>query len=221
MPVHTAVLFDLDGTLLDTAPNFYRAVEGLCEEFQLIKPSQTSIRETVSHGARALVKLASQLDESHPEFESYRQSLLTHYSKDIASHTQLFNQLDELLYWLEQQNIAWGIVTNKPRLYSMPLLEQLQLLERCGSLICPDDVSRSKPDPEPLLLASTQLAIPAEHCIYIGDHRRDIEAGNAANMTTIAAAYGYIDPTDPAEHWQADHIINAPEALLPLIQSLC
>lgn len=218
MTTLNAVLFDLDGTLLDTAPDFFVVVNQLCERHHRTPISYDAIRATVSHGARALVTLAFEIEPDNPQFEPYRQELLALYSNHLAVKTCLFHGLDELLGWLESQSIDWGIVTNKPRLYAEPILSALALEQRCSVLICPDDVTNTKPDPEPLLLACRQLNCNPSNTLYVGDHRRDIEAGQRAGMHTLAAGYGYIDPSDPSQSWGADHHINEANTILSLIQ---
>lgn len=213
-----AVLFDLDGTLLDTAPDFYVVVNQLCDKHQINNISYKEIRATVSHGARALITLAFNLQPGDTHFEDRREELLHLYSQHLAVKTTLFSGLDELLQWLESESIHWGIVTNKPRRYAEPILSALSLDERCGVLVCPDDVTHTKPDPEPLLLACKQLNCQPLNTLYVGDHRRDIEAGQRAGMQTIAAGYGYIDPSDPSQNWGADHHIDEAHTILPLIQ---
>jgi phosphoglycolate phosphatase len=127
--------------------------------------------------------------------------------------------MDKVLAHLEQQQIPWGIVTNKPSLYTNKILADLKLDSRSSATICPDHVSKAKPDPEPMLLACKQINCVAENVIYVGDHRRDIEAGRNANMKTVAANYGYIDPNDTAETWKADYIIDQPLQLLAIINN--
>ncbi|MFA7555121.1 MAG: HAD-IA family hydrolase [Spongiibacteraceae bacterium] len=215
-----AVLFDLDGTLIDTAPDFITVVNQLCRLKNHPEQSAEAIRATVSHGARALITLAFQLPEGDPAFEPLRQQLLALYQKNLAVQTQLFPGMNELLDWLELQAIPWGIVTNKPRLYAEPILVALSLAERCAVLVCPDDVTHTKPHPEPMLLACREIACNPQRTLYIGDHRRDIEAGLNAAMTTIAANYGYIDANDPSELWQADYAVNHASEIQPLLCEL-
>jgi phosphoglycolate phosphatase len=214
-----AVLFDLDGTLLDTAPDFAVVVNQLRQRHGQPALDYAPIRATVSHGARALVKLALQVQEHEPAFESLRQELLALYSQHLAVNTTTFPGIDDLLDWLDQEALPWGIVTNKPRLYAEPILRALKLDQRCHTLICPDDVSRTKPDPEPLQLACQQLRCHTGNAIYLGDHRRDIEAGQNAGMPTVAATYGYIDASDPAQHWQADYYIDHADQIRPLLET--
>lgn len=215
-----AVLFDLDGTLLDTAPDFAVVVNQLRERHGRPPLDYRAIRETVSNGARALVTLALQLREGDPDFETARGELLDLYHRHLAVKSAPFPGIHELLDWLEHHRLPWAVVTNKPRRFAQPLLEALELAERCAALVCPDDVSKTKPDPEPLLLACRQLRCPPAHAIYLGDHRRDIEAGSNAGMRTLAAGYGYVDPTDPARDWRADFYVDRASDIQPLLQSL-
>lgn len=214
-----AVLFDLDGTLIDTAPDFASVVNQLCRQHGRPQIDYPDIRNTVSHGARALVTLAFECREGDPQFETLRQQLLQLYSQQLAVKTALFAGMAELLSWLESQSLPWGIVTNKPRRYAEPLLAALALAQRCGTLVCPDDVLHTKPHAEPMLLACQHLACRPGNTVYIGDHRRDIEAGSNAGMTTIAANYGYIDPSDPASSWQASYTVEQPADIQVLLAS--
>lgn len=207
-----AVLFDLDGTLLDTAADFADVVQQMT--VQAARPSIefTAIHKTVSNGARALVELAFEIQPGHPDFEERFDTLLTLYAQRIlTTKATLYPGMDALLLQLEKAGIPWGIVTNKPERFSRPLLESLGLSARCSTLICPDHVSHSKPHPEPLLLACKQLNINPQDAIYVGDHPRDIDAGRAAGMYTIAVRYGYLPDTPPVEQWQADLVVESVE----------
>ena len=223
-----AVLFDLDGTLIDTAADFVRIIGKMSRENDWQAPPETEIREQVSAGASAMVQLMlrhnDQLEVSEVELLDFRQQFLDDYEAEICVDSCVFSELEAVLTTLEEKNVPWGIVTNKPRYLAEQLLSQMQLDERCAVLICPDDVSRSKPDPEPMYMALEKLEIPrgAAGCVlYIGDHIRDIEAGNAAGMPTILAAYGYIPPEDQKnlKKWGADYITNTPEELNQLLLS--
>lgn len=213
-----AVLFDLDGTLLDTAPDLALAVNQLRQRHQRPELDYERIRATVSHGARALVTLAFGVREGEHNFENLRLELLELYSQQLAVNTALFAGIDGLLNTLEQRDIAWGVVTNKPRPLTVPILRALDLERRCQSLVCPEDVTRAKPDPEPLLLACTELGCEPAQAVYIGDHQRDIEAGRRAGMTTIASAYGYLESNDDPLLWQADFCVQHAKEILPLLQ---
>lgn len=218
-----AVLFDLDGTLIDTAADFIRIIQDMCREEQRDVVDAALIRTQVSEGARAMVKLVyPELAVDDPIFITHRQRFLDLYGDDIAVDTDLFEGMYPLIERLEENDIPWGIVTNKPHWLSEALLKALNLTERCAVLVCPEDVSKTKPDPEPMYLAAKQINIVAEDCIYVGDHPRDIDAGRHAKMYTILAAYGYL----PLEHkddltaWQADCIVNTVQELHQVILKL-
>ena len=212
-----AVLFDLDGTLIDTAPDFVRVVNLLRQEDNLPPLAASLVRAQVSNGARALITLAFDIKEGDAGFAEKLQQLLDLYLSNLAEESALFDGLDELLEVLEQQNIPWGIVTNKPRLYTVPLLEGLNLTERCAVVICPDDVTHKKPHPEPLLMACKAINASPNKTLYVGDHIRDIASGNSAQNSTIAVSWGYIDEGEDLNLWSADHIIHTSEELLQLL----
>lgn len=206
-----AVLFDLDGTLIDTAADFIRIIQDMCRAENCEVVAADLIRTQVSEGARAMVKLVyPHLEVDDPVFLAHRQRFLDLYGADIAVETDLFEGMYPLLDELEARGIPWGIVTNKPRGLSEALLAALNLTERCAVLVCPEDVTRTKPDPEPMYLAARQINLPAEQIIYVGDHPRDIEAGRNAGIYTILAAYGYLPLShkDDLTAWQADCIVN-------------
>ena len=206
-----AVLFDLDGTLIDTAADFIRIIQDMCREENRDIVDAALIRTQVSEGARAMVKLVyPHLDVEDPIFLAHRQRFLDIYGADIAVDTDLFEGMYPLLEALEAKQIPWGIVTNKPRWLSEALLDALNLTERCAVLVCPEDVKQTKPDPEPMYLAASQINIDAKECIYVGDHPRDIDAGRHAGMYTILAAYGYLPLAhkDDLTAWKADCIVK-------------
>lgn len=212
------MLFDLDGTLLDTAADFADVVLQMTEQAARPAIDFTAIHQTVSNGARALVELAFEIKQGHPDFEERFNTLLDLYSQRIlATKATLYPGMDALLQELEQSGIPWGIVTNKPERFSRPLLHSLGFTRRCSTLICPDHVTNSKPHPEPLLLACQQLAIEPSSTIYVGDHPRDIDAGRAAGMFTIAVRYGYLPATPPVEQWQADLIVDNVDQIRQLL----
>lgn len=218
-----AVLFDLDGTLIDTAADFIRIIQDMCRAEQRTVVDAALIRTQVSEGARAMVKLVyPELEVDDPVFLAHRQRFLDIYGADIAVDTDLFEGMYPLLEALETKGIPWGIVTNKPRWLSEALLNALNLSERCAVLVCPEDVKNTKPDPEPMYLAAKQIQIHAQDCIYVGDHPRDIDAGRNAGMYSILAAYGYL----PLEHkddltaWHADCIVETVSQLHQVIFEL-
>ena len=216
------VLFDLDGTLIDTAADFVKVVNLLLEENEKPAISPEEIHHTVSDGARALVKLAFNIEEDHQDFPQLNQRLLDlYYIQLAATEATLYPGIDELLIKLERQQIPWGIVTNKPEKYSILLLEKLGLSQRCGVLICPEHVTDRKPHPEPILLACQRLGCGTERTVYIGDHIRDIQAAKNADVIAIAAAYGYLAADAKVEEWYADFILQSAtqtESLLNLLK---
>ncbi len=203
-----AVFFDLDGTLADTAPDFVRCLNLQRQLHDLPPLPAEQIRAVVSNGARALVQLGFDLAPEAPDFQERHSELLDLYRDNLAVETRLFPGMVDVLAWLEARTIPWGVVTNKPRSFTLPLMEGLGLLERCGSVVCPDDVSQRKPHPESLFMACKEVGAPAAGSVYVGDHLRDIEAGRAAGMRTVAARYGYIADPEEIPSWQADHIID-------------
>lgn len=218
-----AVLFDLDGTLIDTAADFIRIIQDMCRNEGRAVVDADLIRTQVSEGARAMVKLVyPELEVDDPVFLAHRQHFLDLYGADIAVDTDLFDGMYTLLEELESHQIPWGIVTNKPRWLSESLLQALNLTARCAVLVCPEDVARTKPDPEPMYLAARQINIVPEQCIYVGDHPRDIDAGRNAQMYTILAAYGYLplQYKDDLGAWQADCIVDNVDELHQVIKKL-
>ncbi len=213
-----AVIFDLDGTLLDTAPDFVLVVNKLLHQYQQPALDSELIRTQVSNGAKALVKLAFELEENDPEFEIRREALLDLYLQHIADYTRPFAGIESLINRLVQHQIVWGVATNKPARYTNPLMQALNMQPAPFSVICPDHVSRAKPDPESLFLASQQLNCSPDQIIYVGDHLRDIECGKRAGSITIAAAYGYIDENDSPESWNADYIVQSADEIWPIVQ---
>ena len=203
-----ALLFDLDGTLVDSAADFIFVLNNqrLKHGFDVL--DDQSIRNTVSNGARALTKLAFGGSEGEECFETYRTELLYEYMKVVGDHAKLFPSMNEVLLSCESQKIPWGIITNKPRKFSEELLIKLNLTTRCSLLLCADDVAHPKPSPESMFVAAKKLGIQLENSVYVGDHERDIASGNAANMITVAAEYGYIENKSEILEWRADHIIQ-------------
>lgn len=215
-----AVLFDLDGTLVDTAPDFIAILNDLRAENQLPPLNSDIIRKQVSQGASAVIRagFGHLYTDDSAEFIKLRDDFLNRYEKNTALHSQLFLGMEDILNHLETQNIPWGVVTNKPVRFSEPLLKSLNLAERCAVLICPDHVTHTKPHAEPLLKAAEILKISPEKCIYIGDHHRDIESGKNAGMITIAAGFGYIMDGDDIKHWYADFNVDTVAELQNLLQ---
>jgi 2-phosphoglycolate phosphatase len=213
-----AVMFDLDGTLLDTAPDFVVVVNQLLAEQNRPVLAADIIRAGVSNGSKALIKLAFAIDENNEQFEPLRQRLLELYLQNNSVHTKPFPGINELIEQLTAHNIAWGIATNKPALYTLPLMVDMNMQPPPASVICPDHVARPKPDPESLFLASSQLGCTPEEIVFVGDHKRDIDCGKGAGSITIAAAYGYVDDGDDPVSWNADYCVNHADEIWPIIK---
>jgi len=212
-----AVLFDLDGTLLDTALDLGAAANRLLAKDSLALLSNEIIYQTASQGALALIKAGFGDQLSTPQYQKLRGEFLDNYTAHINDHTTYFDCVEWLLDTLDDNNIVWGIVTNKPTLYTSQLLVHYPRLANCAVIVCGDTLAVAKPDPAPLLLAAQQIGIPVCHIAYVGDARTDIEASAAANMLSVAANYGYIPPNDPTCSWNSDRQIDHPKDLLSIL----
>lgn len=212
-----AVIFDLDGTLIDTADEFIVVVQALRAEHGREPMDPERIRKSVSNGARALVSLALDITEDEAGFETQRLRLLEIYSTVLGSEAGPYPGIQELIEDFARRGIAWGISTNKPRAYTAPLLAALDMQPAPGSVVCPDDIGERKPHPETLYRNCKDLDCAPHEAIYVGDHLRDIEAGRRAGMYTIAAAYGYIEPGDDPADWEADALATSGHDLHDLI----
>lgn len=211
-----AVLFDLDGTLADSAPDLGSAVNRMRERRGLAPLPLAQLRPFASHGARGLIGAGLGIQPGAPEFEALREEFLATYEADLCRATRLFDEVEALLAGLEARGLAWGIVTNKAARFTDPLVRRLGLAERAGTIVSGDTTAHAKPHPAPLLHAAAALAIAPQRCVYVGDDLRDIQAGRAAAMGTIAAAWGYCADSDP-NGWGADITIATPLALPGLI----
>ncbi len=204
----TAIIFDLDGTLLDTARDFALILNLLLSENNRPSLPYTAIRRVVSNGANALVTLGFGTHTGDQKHQKFLQRLLTLYAENLATQTQFFPGMAQLLSRLDQQQIPWGVVTNKPRQYTVPLLEQMSIHPPDNAIVCPEDVTSPKPAPEPMLMACKILKCHPQHTLCVGDHQRDIESGKAAGMPTVAALYGYVTTDEQPREWRADHYIK-------------
>jgi phosphoglycolate phosphatase len=216
---YSSVLFDLDGTLLDTAPDLAHALNRVRAEEGLEALSYDRIRPQVSNGARALVLLGFGGDERHPRFEIRRQRLLAVYRDNLCHETRLFAGMELVLTTIERSGGRWGVVTNKPGWLTEPLLAQLGLLDRAACVVSGDTVNRRKPHPDPLLHAAQLAATAPADCVYVGDARRDAEAARAAGMGMLAAAFGYIEATEDPAEWGADAVVATPAQILDWIET--
>ncbi len=208
-----AVLFDMDGTLLDSAPDFIAVCQAMRAARGMAPVEAAKIRTVVSGGARAMVCSAFDIEADDPAFAALRDEFLERYQQHCAVLTRPFAGISELLDDLERARLRWGVATNKPLRYAEPIMQALGLAERAAVLVCPEHVSRSKPDPEMITLACRQLGLEPAQVLYIGDDARDIEAGRAAGTRTAAVRYGYIHPDDHPAHWGADLLIEQSQEL--------
>jgi 2-phosphoglycolate phosphatase len=211
------ILFDLDGTLADTAPDLAFALNATLRAYGLPALHFERIRPFVSHGARALVRLGFGLEPGHPRFDEVRAHLLATYQANLVSETRLFAGIAELLATLEDSGLTWGVVTNKPAYLTEPLMQGLGLGARAVCVVSGDTLSERKPHPAPLLHGCRLAGRSEAQCIYVGDAQRDIEAGRRAGMKTLVALYGYLLPGEDPSAWGADGLIHHPMDILERI----
>ena len=211
------ILFDLDGTLVDTAPDLAYALNLQRERHGLTALPLDDIRPFASHGSRGLLHKGFGLTMDNPEFETMRTEYLAIYDEVFARSPVLFSGMAEVLAHIESQGLRWGVVTNKPRRFTEPMMHVMGLSRRAACVVSGDDAARAKPYPDTLLLACTQMSVKPQQCLYIGDAERDIEAGRTAGMKTVLAMYGYLDEQDQTEQWGADATIEQPLDLIALI----
>jgi phosphoglycolate phosphatase len=209
-----AVLFDLDGTLADTAPDLAAALNRVRIDRGLEPVPAERLRSSSSHGARGLIGTGMGIAPDHPEYRELRDAFLAHYESALCIDTMLFSAVGAMLDEIESRALKWGIVTNKATRYTMPLLDLLGLGGRAGVVVCGDTTPHTKPHPAPLLAAAAGLGVAPARCVYVGDAERDVAAGVAAGMRTIVARYGYIDAAEDPRQWPADGAIDDPGALL-------
>jgi phosphoglycolate phosphatase len=213
----TAVFFDLDGTLADTAPDLTAALNQLLAEHHKPPLPIAKVRPVVSHGGDALIQLALGMTATHPDFLSVRERFLQLYLTRLHNSTYLFEGVGTVLDDLESRRMTWGIITNKPAWLTHPLMEKLGLTDRAGCIVCGDSTTNPKPHPAPMLLACEITNSDPASSLYIGDAERDITAGRAAGMHTLVALYGYIDQSETPEQWQAEGMITTPGAIIDWI----
>lgn len=216
-----AVLFDLDGTLADTAPDLAYAANTLRLADGVPPLPVEVLRPLASQGARGLIKEAVGLSPEDPGFEHARLRFLAAYEANLCVYTQLFPGIMPLLAGIEERGLPWGIVTNKVEHYALPLVQKLGLAERCAITVGGDTTPKPKPAPDPLLYAARAIGIPAAACLYVGDDLRDIQAAHAAGMTSIAVQWGYLGDGPPIKKWNAHHTVRTPKDLYDLLESLC
>ena len=214
-----AVLFDLDGTLADTAGDLSVALNLVRADRGLAPVPLAGLRAHASSGARGLIGAGMGITPEAPEYEELREAFLAHYASCLAETTVLFAGVPELLDALERRRLPWGIVTNKFSRFTRPVVNALALAQRASTVVSGDTTPHAKPHPAPLLHAASGLRVPPSRCMYVGDDLRDIVAGNAAGMATIVAEYGYIGTGGASDTWPATGWIADPLALLNWLPS--
>jgi 2-phosphoglycolate phosphatase len=204
-----AVLFDLDGTLADTAPDMARTVNQMRTRRGLAPVAQEIVRPHVSKGARGMLMAAFDMKTDHPDFPAMREEFLAIYADNLCVDSALFPGMTELLDRLEAEDIAWGVVTNKFERFARPLMEHMGLAARAGVIIGGDTCPKAKPFPDPLLAAAARLGVEPARSLYVGDDERDVQAARAAGMPVVVAAYGYLGDGPPPSEWNADAVIDS------------
>jgi phosphoglycolate phosphatase len=216
--VPSVVLFDLDGTLVDSAPDLAGAVNDLRAEHGLPTLPVATLRPMVGAGARGMVGVAFGVTPSDEGFEALRDAFLNRYAQRLLRRTQVFDAVKPILDALDAAGVRWGVVTNKAMRYAEPILEGLVLQSRAAVVIAGDTTPHAKPHPEPLLEAARRLAVAPDQCVYVGDDHRDVLAGRAAGMLTLAAGWGYLGQAEPIEAWGADAVLSSPHVLLQWLE---
>ncbi|MBC7993064.1 MAG: phosphoglycolate phosphatase [Rhizobacter sp.] len=212
-----AVLFDLDGTLIDSAPDLAGAGNDMRLARGLEPLPYEHFRPMVGSGARGMVGIAFQVGPTDQSFTDLRDEFLARYEQRMTQLTHVFDAMRPVLAALQARGLPWGIVTNKAQRFTAPLVQALGLHAHAAVVISGDTTPHAKPHPAPLLEAARQMALSPQHCIYVGDDQRDIQAGRAAGMGTVAAAWGYLGAGEPIAAWGADHVIETPGQLLNLL----
>lgn len=206
----SCVLFDLDGTLVDTAPDLMRCLNWALVRHGFAEVSPETIKPFISFGSRAMIKASMRASLDTRTEEALLATMLDCYECHIADHSSFFAGIEDTLGRIEARGLKWGVVTNKRKRFTNPLMTALNLTGRASCIVSGDTTGFEKPHPEPMLAACKQAGVEPEQCVYIGDASHDIAAGKNANMKTLAARYGYLKPGDRPETWGADAVIESP-----------
>lgn len=212
-----AVLFDLDGTLIDSAADLGAAVDKMRTDRGLPSLPLACYRPMAGAGARGMLGQAFGMTPEHPDFIAYREEFFANYQRCMTCRTQAFDGVQEMVQHLVRSGLAWGVVTNKSARFTEPLTHAMPLFSSAGAIVSGDTTPHAKPHPAPLLEAARRLRLEPRHCVYVGDDERDIVAGLAAGMGTVAATYGYLGSTSSVRQWGAHAEINFPLDLLQLL----
>ena len=214
-----AVLFDLDGTLIDSAPDLGAAADKMRTDRGMASLPLERYRPMAGSGARGMLGVAFGITPDHPDFPELREEFFVNYERAMTVRTMAFAGVPELIEQLHQFDLRWGVVTNKSVRFAAPLTAAMPLFASSGALVCGDTTPHAKPHPEPLLEAARRLGVLPSRCLFVGDDERDVIAGRAAGMRTVAATYGYLGDRTDTVLWNADASIGSPAALMSLIQS--
>ena len=217
MRLPQALLFDLDGTLIDSAPDLGAAADKMRTDRGLPSLDYALYRPMAGSGARGMLEIAFGMGPEHPDYENFKEEFLSNYEKAMTVHSVIFDGVQDLLVHLQELGLRWGVVTNKSQRFTLPLTAQILLFASAQAIVSGDTTPHAKPHPEPLFEAARRMQLSPEHCWYVGDDERDIVAGKAAGMTTVAAHYGYLGSQAEVLSWGADHIIHSPLALAALL----
>ncbi|MDB5895618.1 MAG: phosphoglycolate phosphatase [Rhodoferax sp.] len=212
-----AVLFDLDGTLIDSAPDLGAAVDRMRTARGLASLPLSHYRHMAGAGARGMLGIAFDIQPGHPDFEAMREEFFQNYEACMTERTSAFDGVPQLIAELEARLIPWGVVTNKAERFSLPLTRAMPLFATAGTVVCGDTTPFAKPHPEPLLEAARRMGVDPLRCVYVGDDERDIVAGRAAGMFTVAATYGYLGQKSETAAWGAHAAIDSPQGLFAVL----
>lgn len=215
----SGVLFDLDGTLIDSAPDLGAAADQMRVRRGMTSLPLESYRPLCGAGARGMLEIAFAMGPGHPDYEPMREEFFTNYERCLTERTFAFDGVPELIEALQARGMAWGVVTNKSQRFTDPLTAAMPLFTSAGAIVSGDTTPHAKPHPAPLLEAARRMGLDPAHCLYVGDDERDIVAGHAAGMRTVAATYGYLGSQSDVAAWNAHAQINSPLALLHLLAS--
>ena len=213
-----AVLFDLDGTLIDSAPDLGAAADGMRVRRGLPSKPLAAYRPHVGSGARGMLQVAFGMDAEHLDYEQYKAEFFFHYETCLTQRTRPFDGVDGLVAALLERGLRWGVVTNKAQRFTTPITRSMVLFDSASAVISGDTTPHAKPHPEPLLEAARRMSVPPERCIYVGDDERDIRAGRSAGMGTVAARYGYLGADADVASWGADAEASSPLQVLQLLE---
>ena len=213
-----AVLFDLDGTLIDSAPDLGAAVDKMRTDRGMDGFALETYRHMAGAGARGMLGIAFGMAPDHPEFAAYKEEFFVNYENCMTERTFAFDGVPELIAQLQAMGLPWGVVTNKSMRFAGPLTRGMPLFASAGTVVGGDTTPHAKPHPAPLLEAARQLGVAPQRCVYVGDDERDVVAGLAAQMRTVAATYGYLGKTANTQQWGADAEIQHPFALMDLLK---